>query len=389
MTGRLHLSPAEWPARSGNVPSLDGVRGCSILLVLIGHMLLPSSLVGISAIGLKVFFVLSGFLITRLLLAENKNSGGISLKNFYIRRVLRLYPVLIVYVGVTATTMMLRGQPVVPVEVASVFFYFVNYLIIHYDHMGYPLTLPVGILWSLSVEEHFYLFAPLALVLMRGEARKMLLLALAICVIALCLRLTYAYNEPGIVNTLELYQRSETRFDSIAFGAILACLPEFDWGRRLITFMTRRSVFFVSVAIMLATFALRDSYFQNTWRFTFQGLALMPILASVIFAKPVPLFNRVLNLPVMIWVGALSYSLYVWHGAVVFFFSAWLELLPHAIISWVEFAIAFVFAILSYYLLEKPIMGLRKRFGHRITPVEATPSRLQTSVQTSSAASPS
>src|SRR5690606_8320477 len=128
---------------------------------------------------------------------------------------------------------------------------------------------------------HFYLFAPLALVLMRGEARKMLILALAICVIALCLRLIYAYNEPGIVNTLELYQRSETRFDSIAFGAILACLPEFDRGRRLITFMTKRSVFFVSVAIMLATFALRDSYFQNTWRFTFQGLALMPILASV------------------------------------------------------------------------------------------------------------
>lgn len=389
MTGRLHLSPADWPARSGNVPSLDGVRGCSILLVLVGHMLLPASLVGISAIGLKVFFVLSGFLITRLLLAENKQSGGISLRNFYIRRLLRLYPVIIVYVCVTSIIVLFRGQHVAPVEVASVFFYFVNYLVIHYDQIGHPLTLPVGMLWSLSVEEHFYLFAPLALVLMRGNAGKMLMLALAICVVALSLRLIYAYNEPAIVNTLELYQRSETRFDSIAFGAILACLPEFERGRRLITFMTNRSVFFVSVAIMLATFVLRDSYFQNTWRFTFQGIALIPILASVIFAKPVPLFNRVLNLPSLVWVGALSYSLYVWHGAVFFFFSAWLEMLPHAIVPWIEFALAFFFATLSYYLLEKPIMGLRKRFGHRITPVEATPPRHQTSVQTSSAASPS
>ena len=125
MTGRLHLSPAEWPARSGNIPSLDGVRGCSILLVLVGHMLLPTSLVGISAIGLKVFFVLSGFLITRLLLAENKHTGHINLRNFYVRRLLRLYPVIIAYVCITSAVLLIRGQSVPPLELISVFLYLV------------------------------------------------------------------------------------------------------------------------------------------------------------------------------------------------------------------------------------------------------------------------
>ena len=118
MTGKLHLSPADWPARPGNVPSIDGVRGCSILLVLIGHMLLPASMVGISAIGLKVFFVLSGFLITRLLLAENTHSRSISLRNFYVRRLLRLYPVIIVYVCITSIVILLRGQTIPPLEFA-------------------------------------------------------------------------------------------------------------------------------------------------------------------------------------------------------------------------------------------------------------------------------
>lgn len=370
MTEKLHLSPTDWSARPGNVPSLDGVRGCSILLVLVGHMLLPTNLVGVSAIGLKVFFVLSGFLITRLLFAENKHSGGINLRNFYVRRLLRLYPVIIAYVCITSAVLWLRGQSVPPLELVSVFLYFVNYLVIYYEHFGQPFTLPVGMLWSLSVEEHFYLFAPVALVLARGDPRKMLILALSICVISLGLRLIYAHNEPGIVNTLELYWRSETRFDSIAYGVVLACLPETERGRRLIGTMTTTPVWLASVAIMLATFAIRDSYFQNTWRFTFQGIALIPILAGVIYASTIPLFNRMLNLPVLAWVGALSYSLYVWHGAIIFFFAGWLDTLPHLVVPWVEIALSFLLAVLSYYMLEKPIMRLRKKFGHRPAPIE-------------------
>jgi peptidoglycan/LPS O-acetylase OafA/YrhL len=389
MAGKLYLSPAEWPARPGNVPSLDGVRGCSILLVLVGHMLLPSSLIGISAIGLKVFFVLSGFLITRLLLAENKYAHGVSLRNFYVRRLLRLYPVIIVYVCITSVVILARGQSVPPMELTSVFLYFVNYLVVYYDHFGHPFTLPVGMLWSLSVEEHFYLFAPLALVLMRGDAVKMLIMAIAICVISLGLRLIYAHNEPGIVNTLELYWRSETRFDSIAFGMILACLPELARGRRLITQMTTIPVWVAAVALMLATFAIRDNYFQNTWRFTFQGVALIPILAGLIFTSTVPVLNRILNMPILVWVGALSYSLYVWHGSVMFFFSGWFETLPHVIVPWIEIVISFVFAIMSFYMLEKPIMRLRKRFGHRTAPIEETPSNRASRVPAGSAPRPS
>lgn len=359
---QLSLPEADWPARSGLVPSLDGIRAISVAIVLVGHMLLPVSLVGVSALGLKIFFFLSGFLITRLLLAESKSSGKISLSDFYIRRLLRLYPVIVVYVTLVVVVTLARGQPFNGIDVVSVFLYFVNYLVIHYDSLGQTMTLPVSMLWSLSVEEHFYLLAPLALVLVRGDARKMLIVAVAIAAISLCLRLIYAHVVPDLVNTLHLYWRSETRFDCIAFGVMLACLTELERGRKLLAWLTTRRAFIGGACLMLASFAIRDHYFQNTWRFTIQGIALFPLVAGVVFGQPFAMVNRVLNTAPFIWVGALSYSLYVWHGGTTFLFGRLIDALPPALLPITELAISFLLAIVSYYAIERPVVGLRKRF---------------------------
>ncbi|MDB5525904.1 MAG: acyltransferase [Rhizobium sp.] len=358
---QLSLPRADWSARSGIVPSLDGLRGVSVAIVLIGHLLLPLSLVGISALGLKIFFFISGFLITRLLLAENKANGNISLPDFYIRRLLRLYPVIIVYITLVVAVMLARNQMVKPIDVASVFFYFVNYLTVYYDKLGQSMGLPVGMLWSLSVEEHFYLLAPLALVFVRGDARKMLAVALAICVASLSLRIIYAHFDPGIVNTLELYWRSETRFDCIAFGVVLACLTELQVGRRLIEWLSTRWAFCAGVAMLLISFAIRDNYFQNTWRFSMQGLALVPIVVGLVFAQPFPILSRVLNSRALIWLGSISYSLYVWHGGVTFLFP-WLPAsLSPPLLACAELGLSFALACLSFYVVERPILRLRKR----------------------------
>lgn len=369
-TRQLSLPAANWTARSGLVPSLDGVRALSVALVLVGHVLLPVSMVGVSALGLKTFFFISGFLIARLLLAEEKSAGRISLPGFYARRVLRLYPVIIVYVTLVVAVSLARGIAVHAIDVASVFLYFVNYLVIHYDHLGQTMPLPVAMLWSLSVEEHFYLIAPLALVLCRGSAKRMLSVALAICGVSLGLRILYSFLHPEILNGLELYWRSETRFDCIAFGVVLACLPELEFGRRLIQTLSSRFWFVIGALLLVASFLVRNDYFQLTWRFTVQSLALFPLMIGVVFAEPFKDLNRFLNHRVVTWVGALSYSLYVWHGGTEFLWGRWIHLLPAPLVPITELAAAFVLATLSYYLVEQPVLRWRKNRLRRSQPKE-------------------
>ena len=362
----LFLQEEHWPARSGRVPSLDGIRAMSIILVLAGHMLLPERWLGISALGLKTFFFISGFLITRLLLAETKSSGQLNLANFYQRRVLRLYPVIVVYVALVALVMHARGQKVPLLEIASVFLYFVNYLVVHYDSLGgQQYALPVAMLWSLSVEEHFYLLAPVALLLVAGNARKMLAMALAMCAVSLALRLIYVALDPNLLNGLEVYWRSETRFDCIAFGVVLASLTEMPSGRRCIALLRTPSAFVLGALLLVASFAVRDPQFQLTWRFTVQSLALMPMMAGVIFGAPFPWLNRLLNLAPIMWIGMLSYSLYVWHGGVIFLFGDWLHRLPLAAQPLSELAVAVGLAMGSYYLVERPVQGFQARLRRR------------------------
>jgi peptidoglycan/LPS O-acetylase OafA/YrhL len=365
-TPELSLPDTKWSARSGLVPSLDGIRALSVSLVLLGHVLLPASLVGISALGLKTFFFISGFLITRLLLAEHKSNFRISLIGFYTRRVLRLYPVILVYVALVVSVSLARGIEVHAIDITSVFLYFVNYLVVHYDRLGQTMQLPVAMLWSLSVEEHFYLIAPLALVLCRGNAKKIIIVAISICVLSLCLRLFYAHISPGIVNGLELYWRSETRFDCIAFGVVLGCLPEIALGQRLIRALSSRLWFVAGCLLLIGSFLIRDNYFQLTWRFTLQSLALFPLMIGVIFSSPYAFVNRFLNNPLVVWVGALSYSLYVWHGGIDFLYGEQLREISKSLTSFIELSLALVMAVLSYYLIEQPVVRWRKKFNNRV-----------------------
>jgi peptidoglycan/LPS O-acetylase OafA/YrhL len=369
----LALAPADWAAKEGRVPSLDGLRMFSVSLVLLGHRVLPESLLGVSAFGVKVFFFISGFLITRLLFAEWKRVGRVSLPDFYLRRLFRLYPVLILFVAVTVAFAGLMGWPIAGVDIASVFFYFVNYLVSANDLAGREMTLPYGMLWTLSVEEHFYLFAPLLFVLVRATPMRMLGIAATVCIVSLGLRLLYAGLWPEYIEQLVIYHLSETRVDSIAYGVIFACLCETSGGRRLIGMLTTRWALLVGILVMLASFAIRDDYFQNTWRFSMQGLALFPIIAGTVFAAPIPLANYLLNLPFVAWIGKLSYSLYVWHGGTLFLFGALVSQVPDPWKGPFELAITFVLAVASYYVVEQPALRLGRKFiKRRHAPVEPT-----------------
>lgn len=357
----ISLSPEEWTARPGQViPSLDGARAVSVVIVLLGHLVLPARLVGVSALGLDIFFLISGFLITRLFFAEAKETGDVNLGLFYLRRLLRLYPVLVAYMGLVLVVLTIRGAPLDILQITSVFFYFLNYLMAHQEFNGISSSFPNGVLWSLSVEEHFYLFAPLAFVLLRGRPGAMIRFAIGVCLASLILRYVYVTVWPGIEKTLWIYRHSETRADSIAFGMLLASLCETQWGRNLIArLITRTGVVFAAL-VLLGSYAIRDPYFQNTLRFTIQGLALMPLLAAVVFGQPFRFANQLLNASPVRWVGRLSYSLYIWHGGVMFLFGWWLVTLTPAAEIPAHIALTFALAIVSYYVIEKPALRLRK-----------------------------
>ena len=359
---RLHLEAARMPAGEGWLPSLDGLRAFSILLVLVAHLV--SDRLAPGGFGVAAFFLISGFLIARLLLAERKRHGVNDLGRFYVRRALRLYPAMAAYVAIVVATYLLLGHAVGWTETAATLTYTGNYAYVGLEHAGRPILMPFGPFWSLAVEEHFYLlFAPL-LVLLRGRADRLLWTMAAVCVGEAAWRLLQLRLHPEFASAVSpVYYRTDFRLDSMAFGVAVAALCESARGRALLLALGRPAAAAAATLLLLATFVLRDETFRETWRYSLQGLALIGLLCTVLFQAWPRAVQRVLNHPAVAWVGRLSYSLYLWHLATPEIVRT---LLPHAPLpaQWgLRFAFSFALAATSYYALEVPLLRLRKRFG--------------------------
>jgi peptidoglycan/LPS O-acetylase OafA/YrhL len=357
----LHLSEIEMPAQSGHIPSLDGLRACSILIVMLSHFVNANLIPG--GLGVYIFFVISGFLITRLLIGEHKKSGRISLTNFYLRRALRLYPVVLAFTGTVLFVMLVRGLPVNISEPLSALFYFANYL---YADNGQTGSMPFSIFWSLSIEEHFYFLLPTVVLLLHANPKRLLVAMLLVCLSALALRLRVAADHPELLGTHHFYYRTEFRIDSLAFGVALACLCELDWGRRLVLQLARPSVFTASLLAILGCLLYRNDYFRETVRYTILGGAISLAISNVLFRPTV--MARSLNSAVFVWVGLLSYSLYLWHFVAFRVLIFLLPGLPHWLSLFGVFAVSFAMAAASYHLLEQPLLRLRARLRPDAAP---------------------
>lgn len=370
----LRLSEDAIPARHGYIPGLDGLRACSIGLVLVSHFFFDRGGAGWGALGVWVFFGLSGFLITRLMLSEQKITGGVAIGAFYLRRFLRLYPVILAFLVVVVSLALTLGLPVPSSEVAGVLFYYINY------HMaalatgqvgagGADLQLPVGVLWSLAVEEHFYILMPLVFVGTKGDVRKLIIVMLMVCVVSLLLRCAYVWIWPEIIGKLVTYVRSDMRFDSIAIGVLFALMCETHHHVKIVRLLSSRTAFALGIGLMIGSLVVRDPFFKETVRFTIRNIATVPILATVVFGN-IGLLQRFLNSGPIVWVGRISYSLYVWHGGVEWMLEH-LGFDAHShIVRGLTFSLASVLiATASFYLLEQPLIKWRKRLeGRRLQP---------------------
>jgi len=344
----------------GYRPCLDGFRAVAILAVMGFHLTLPGMRGG--SIGVDLFFVLSGFLITSLLLEEWRQTQSIDLKHFYIRRGLRLLPALLVLLCIIELYAGLLLNPaqatVARRDVLASLFYSANWLraLKGPQSMGELLSHT----WSLSVEEQFYvLWPPLLFILLRsGIKRAHLAGLLAVLAAAVALRRAVMWEE--MVPWHRIYNGLDTRFDSLLTGCAAAALASLGvlnnrQVRAILRFLCFPAGLFVGMAIV--------SRFSDA-AFCRWGWPALEISCGIILLRIVgsgkSAVRRILELPVLVWIGRLSYSLYLWH-AVVF---SWAERL-HVRWRWQclgGLVVAFGCAAASFYLVETPFLKLKRRF---------------------------
>jgi peptidoglycan/LPS O-acetylase OafA/YrhL len=305
------------------IPSLDGIRAVSVLIVVLGHSGLQALVPG--GFGVTIFFFLSGYLISTLMLAEHERTGGINVPNFYARRVFRLMPPLLVSLAVAygLTYAGVLGGGITSQGLAAQLLYFANYYGLFFDP-GNTIPDGTGILWSLAVEEHFYIFYPLLMRLLLGRAlrpRTIGMLLGTLCVAVLAWRI-HLLHSPGFISD-RTYYASDTRIDSIAYGCILALVMTPVRLRSRAGSMSSAQMSLVQWVLLAAAagallFALlyRDPTFRETARYSIQGLALMPIFYLAVRFADAPLF-RVLNTPWAMTLGTYSYTIYLIHYVVI------------------------------------------------------------------------
>jgi len=344
------------------VRELDGIRAIAVSLVVFAHYQLIPHLPG--GFGVTLFFFLSGYLITTLFYAEYTSTLSINIPRFYVRRWLRLTPPLVIFVilatvfySVSRTAV--NSQPVPAGTVLAALFYYTNYYDLFHG-MEPGMVIPFGICWSLAVEEHFYLAWPWIIRKSIQNSRIFCLAVIVLCMSVLLWRL--AARHILLVSADYTYMATDCRIDSILYGALLRILFETPWASGAVRFFRTRTCQIVALLALLMTFMIRDENFRQTFRYTIQGIALMPLFTAVLSDDPETLVRRFLSSSPMVLLGKLSYSIYLFHllartPGEVYFGS------PYgagSVVSGLLFT--GVGAYILFIFVERPIAGLRRRF---------------------------
>ncbi len=342
------------------IPSLNGLRAASILLVIGGHYItqwIPGAPNISGQFGVTVFFVISGFLISRLLIAEFQRDNSISIFKFYARRALRLYPVLILFVVVMMITMSYFGNSDHRAAVCTVL-YLSNYCnAIRPDIFDGLNTYLLGT-WSLSVEEQFYLIAAPALIVF---LRKRLLIAYgAICLAIIGPFLVRVFYTFYGFDVRVIAFNAETRFDSLAFGVLLSLASSHEGGRTVLQKFIGARGFLLGLACFVVAYLMKRSH-SLEWPPTHTALAasLALLMLNVLFSPQLRLAGTILNFPPIDWLGRLSYSIYLWHFcAMMFVDQSTLERWPKVIVATVA---TLLISACSYHLVERYFVRFKDR----------------------------
>ena len=353
------------PGPSHKIPSLDGLRAISIAMVVVSHIAVGvyhdysqnfgriaealQLLFVVGHLGVTVFFVISGFLITTLLLRET----NISLKNFYFRRTLRIFPPYYFYLLVILGLGFVGAAHTDWLNTTAAFTYTRNY----FFHDQAPDAWYLGHTWSLAVEEQFYLIFPASLLLLGTRFRLVPILAALVC--CPLLRLAYVLNDP--TTSIE-FSRFETVADSLAIGCLLAMLQRrLHQNERYLALIGSPAMWLMPVVAIGITWLGNFPHYYSIpayalIAFTVQNCCLALIIDSCVTNSHTAA-GRLLNWRPLVFVGLISYSIYLWQQP---FLNPELQL-PILI----KVFLLVIAALFSYYIIEKPALRFRKFLENR------------------------
>lgn len=337
-----------------HLPGLDGIRAIAVSLVILYHSGLPMP----GGTGVLLFFVLSGFLITWLLLEEAAGTGTISLRNFYARRALRILPAFYVYAIVVVGQAMVRHRPVNYPQLTAALLYFNNYF---QGILGDPNT-GLSHTWSLAVEEQFYFLWPaLFLLFWRKPARMARILTGSIVAVWIYrVILVFVFH----ANQGYLYEAFDTRADSLMIGCLLAVLLHEGFAAQLFSVACshRWTVLITLSFFVVSTLAESRSGFdyRDLIGFAVNGTLAFFVIAQVLPKRESP---GLLNWEPIRYLGRISYPMYLWQQLVVPVVDKALAGAAPAIRIAGGFAAVVAVASLSWFCVEKPILKLKKRFS--------------------------
>jgi peptidoglycan/LPS O-acetylase OafA/YrhL len=362
--------PLQPPSRSlGQVRGFDGLRGVGVLIVVSSHLevILPIPTLLVipgGTVSLDLFFVLSGFLITTLLLREQARYGRIGKFAFYRRRVLRLLPaLLVVIVAIILFASLTHTWAKTEVQsILSVSFYYSNYYVAASPN-AYCANLAPGFqhLWSLSFEEQFYFVWPwvtIALLSIRTRLRTVVIVLLSLITLVAVHR-ALSYN--GIGSWCSLFHRTDTRADSILWGALLAHV----WVRGREPKHGVRIAAWIAAAFLVICMPFADLTGPFLYR---GGLVAIDVACAVLILAILDgrwIGRHLFELKPFVALGLVSYAFYLWHLP-VFYGVRYFDLQWNDVIRVVvAYAVTLLLTLLSWFLLERPMMRWKDRLEGR------------------------
>lgn len=344
------------------IPSLDGLRAVAVLLVIFHHLHVPFFPEGR---GVLTFFVLSGFLITWMLLQESERTGNVSIRNFYIRRVLRIFPAfyffLILSIAARWLTVAWPNRSLI-YDYLSAFFYAINYRLAMTPHIVHTAQHT----WALSVEEQFYLLWPCVFVAFHDKLRRLTYVLAAAIVLINIYRLVLYFGFHAREKWLTY--SFDTRADHIFIGCLLAVLLKRGVGTWLWNWITART-WYSLVPLLLTIASIAISFHRGLAYRVCVGFVLDPLLTAILLVQAISLgHSRLwgwLNWKATVYLGKISYGMFLYHmlanRLVIVLFgthSLWLRL-PAVI------AVSVLFGTCSYYLIENRFLRWKTKFERR------------------------